>query len=61
MNEQTTSIVRSLLKIGGTWLATRGIALDNSGIEAFTGSIVTLIGIAWSAHQHRKPPAKSPK
>jgi len=49
MNAETVmGFVRHLLTFGGGFLVTKGY-LDSAGLETVVGSLVALIGVAWSA------------
>jgi len=59
MNEQITSAIRSVLKIGGGWLIAKGYT-DNSGAEMVIAGIIAAAGIVWSwvHHQTNTPMSK---
>lgn len=50
------SAIRSLLKVGGGFLISKGVT-DSDGADAAGGAIVTLIGLIWSWLTHAKKPA----
>jgi len=57
MNDQVASAIRSVLKVIGGALVTKGIT-DSSTIEVVIAGIVAAIGIGWSwAHHKATPPA----
>lgn len=56
MNETIATIIRSVLKVGGAVLVTKGLT-DQAGMEAATGSIVTLVGFVWGIIASRKAAA----
>jgi hypothetical protein len=45
MNEQTLSLIRSALKVVGTYLVTKGIVKDDSTVEVIVGGLITLMGV----------------
>jgi hypothetical protein len=51
--EQILSAVRTLLKIAGTALVTKGITTDAT-LESAIGAIITIVGIIWSAKTHKE-------
>jgi hypothetical protein len=49
MNKDTVSvIVRALLQASAGALAARGIAIENSHVEAVIGGILALVTVIWS-------------
>lgn len=59
MNEQITSALRSLLKLGGGFLIGKGLA-DDSTIELISAGLLALAGVAWSWWTHRNDAATTP-
>ena len=53
MNEQVQTILRSVLKVVGTYFATKGY-IDGTEVEAAVGAVVVLLGLVWSAYEHAK-------
>lgn len=56
MNDQTASAVRSVLKIAGAFVVSKGLT-DNAGLEQIIGGVIALIGIAWSYFHHKQDAA----
>lgn len=56
MNDQITSLIRSILKIGGTWLVAKGF-FDAGSIDLIVGSLATIGGVLWSAYSTHKKKA----
>jgi len=57
MSEQVSSAIRSVLKVIGGALVTKGIT-DNSTLEVVIAGIIAAVGIGWSwAHHKAVPPA----
>ncbi len=58
MNEQVNSAIRSVLKLVGGGLITKGYA-DNSTLEIVIAGVIAAVGIGWSWWHHSapKPPA----
>lgn len=58
MNDQILSIVRTVLKVGGSALATYGI-IQTSEVDTLVGALVALIGVGASiwTHYHPSKPA----
>ncbi len=54
--DQLTSLLRTLLKIGGTYAASKGLG-DNSGWEEIGGAVVLIAGVVWSWRHHSDAPA----
>lgn len=50
--DQLLSILRSLLKLVGTWLLARGYA-DSSAVEGILGAAPVLAGVVWSWFHHK--------
>ena len=49
MNKETVSvIVRALLQASAGALAARGVALENSHVEAIIGGVIALVTVVWS-------------
>lgn len=53
--DQLKSLIRTLLKMAGAYLAGRGLNVDDSTTEAITGGVIALAGIIWSQMTHTKP------
>lgn len=51
-SDQTTSVIRSLLKVGGAYLAARGWG-DSGTWEIVSGGVLALAGIVWSHFTHK--------
>jgi len=51
MNNQLQSFLRSILKLGGLYLAGKGFG-DEAGWEIIAGAIVTFVGFALSWFNH---------
>jgi len=54
MTDQIASAIRSVLKVIGGALVTKGIT-DNSTIEIVIAGIIAAVGIGWSWAHHAKP------
>ncbi len=59
MTDQIASAIRSVLKIVGTYLVTKGIA-DSETVETAIGGAVAVVGIVWSYFNHRPTDVKTP-
>lgn len=59
MSDQVASAIRSVLKVVGGALVTKGLT-DNTTLEALIGGAVALIGIIWSALHHSGPAEPAP-
>lgn len=55
MNVQTASILRTILKVGGSVLITKGYT-DSAGLEATIGVVIALIGAGMSYFHHASAP-----
>lgn len=53
MNDQIASILRTVLKVVGAGLVTKGY-IDAAGLEGAVGAVITLVGVIWSAVEHKK-------
>lgn len=51
MNDQLQSAIRSVLKVAGGALVTKGIT-DNSTVEIIIAGVVALAGVVWSWAHH---------
>jgi len=51
MNEQATSAIRSVLKLVGGALITKGYT-DNSTLEIIIAGIIAAVGVGWSILHH---------
>jgi len=51
MNDQIASAIRSVLKVIGGMLVTKGIT-DNSTVEIVIAGIIAAVGIGWSYWHH---------
>lgn len=56
--EQIKSAIRTLLKVVGASLATKGV-VDDATLEAIIGGVVAAIGAVWSYYQHKSKPDAS--
>lgn len=56
MNETIATIIRSVLKVGGGILITKGLSTE-AGVEAAIGAIVTLVGFVWGILAAKKAAA----
>lgn len=52
MKDAVLSVVRHVLTVGGTYLASVGI-VDGGSIETTVGAVVTLIAFAWGIWDKR--------
>ena len=57
LSEQVQSAIRSVLKVAGGALVTKGIT-DNSTVEIIIAGVVALAGVVWSYTHHSA--AKTP-
>lgn len=58
MNTTTiAAVIRHALTFFGGVLVTKGIELDPTSIEAISGGVATIVGIAWSVWQKKKTAA----
>ena len=48
------SLIRALMKVGGTALAARG-AVTESGWAEITGAVVTIAGVLWGIYSAKQP------
>ncbi len=55
MNEQLASAIRSVLKLVGGALITKGYT-DSSTLEVVIAGVIAAVGIGWSVTHHAKPP-----
>ena len=53
MNDQIKSIIRTVLKVAGAALVTKGLT-DDAGLEAIIGGVIATVGIVLSHFQHKK-------
>jgi hypothetical protein len=54
MNDTTQTLIRSVLKVGGGFLASKGIA-DESQVELLTAGAIALIAVIWGyVHRSKK-------
>jgi len=58
MNDQVTSAIRSVLKVIGGALVTKGIT-DSSTLEVIIAGIIAGIGVGWSYFHHNTASTKS--
>jgi hypothetical protein len=47
MTQAQISILRAVLKMGGTYLLTRGFIKDETAIEPIIGGILAIVGLVW--------------
>jgi len=59
MNDQIASLLRTVLKVGGAALVTKGLTTD-AQLEAGIGAVITLAGIVWSFTHHKAETTKQP-
>jgi len=52
--DQTLSLARTLLKVAGGILVTKGVT-DSSSAETISSAIIILISILWSHFTHSDP------
>lgn len=55
MNDTAQTLIRTVLKVGGGVLVTKGYA-DSSGVETISAALMIVIGIIWGV-MHKKPAA----
>lgn len=53
--DQTLSLVRTLLKVLGSSLVTKGV-VGSSAWEDITGAALLIAGVVWSHYQHTDAP-----
>lgn len=51
MSDVMQSMVRSGLKIGGTYLVTKGLT-DDGTAQTITGGVLAIVGLLWSHFFH---------
>lgn len=52
MSAQLASVTRTVLKLAGAALVTRGV-IDEGSVEPIIGGLLAVIGIVWSHIEHR--------
>jgi hypothetical protein len=57
MNDTTQTLIRSVLKVGGGFLASKGIA-DDSQVELVSAGLIALIAVIWGYFHRSKPAAE---
>jgi hypothetical protein len=57
MNDTTQTLIRSVLKVGGGFLASKGIA-DESQVELVSAGLIALIAVIWGYFHRSKPAAE---
>ena len=56
--DQIASVVRTLMKVVGGGLASRGIMVGATDWETITGALVVIAGLVWSHYAHKEEPVK---
>ena len=54
--DQLASVVRTVMKVAGTFLATKGLAIGATDWETITGAVVVIAGVVWSHYTHKEEP-----
>lgn len=57
-SEQILSLVRTLIKVGGTYAAAQGLG-DGNDWEAIAGAVAVIIGVVLSWRKHSNPTPKA--
>lgn len=58
MNETTSTIIRSILKVGGGFLVAKGLASESVTADLI-GALVTIIGFVWGIFAAKKAASTS--
>lgn len=58
MNETTSTIIRSILKVGGGFLVAKGLASESVAADLI-GAIITIIGFVWGIVASKKAAASA--
>lgn len=58
MNETTSTIIRSVLKVGAGFLVAKGLT-DPAGAELLVGALICLISVVWGIVAARKATANA--
>jgi len=53
MNDTIATIIRTVLKVGGAVLVTKGISTD-AGVDTAIGAVIVLVGFVWGIINARK-------
>lgn len=54
MNDTTQTLIRSILKVGGGFLVSKGIA-DDSQIEIISAGLLAVVAVVWGyLHRSKK-------
>ena len=56
MNDTIATIIRSVLKVGGGILVTKGLT-DSSTVETVVAAIITIVGFVWGIINAKKTQA----